>query len=127
MIYEKKVKTNIPIIGVLTQPYLITDESKEFSSDTKMKNSYIPSSHIKFLEAAGARVVPVSYRYSYKKLKSTLKQLNGIYIPGDTNVILKNAKYMDTVSKILELAQDKNLNDHFPLLAVSYGYLALIQ
>ena len=82
----------------------MTDEKKTSFSDTSMIDSYIPSTHIKFLEAAGARVVPISYRFQTKTLLKKLKQLNGIYIPGDTNVILSNAKYMDTVNQIILFA-----------------------
>lgn len=69
-----------------------------------MLNSYIPASHVKFLEAAGARVVPVSYRLGKDKLFKTISQLNGLYIPGDTYANLDNLKYMYTVKTILTWA-----------------------
>ncbi len=49
-----------------------------------------------------------------------------MYIPGDTPIILENERYLNKVRAILQWAQTKNQDDHFPLVAVSYGYLALM-
>jgi hypothetical protein len=49
-----------------------------------------------------------------------------VYIPGDTPIILENERYLNKVRAILQWAQTKNQDDHFPLVAVSYGYLALM-
>ena len=65
----------------------------------------ISVSHVKFLEAAGARVVPVSFRLRDSSLYKLLGQLNGIYIPGDSIKILDSPKYMDTVEKIIEWSE----------------------
>lgn len=94
-----------------------------------MHNSYFAASHVKFLEAAGARTVPVNYRKGKDALIKQLQQLNGLYIPGDTYINLDNPKYMDTVRIILEWAQEANKLStvHFPILGVSYGYLALVK
>jgi hypothetical protein len=70
-----------------------------------MSDSYIPDGHVKFLEAAGARVVPINYRLRLSALNKILGQINGIYIPGDSTDNLSNAKYMDTVSNIIAFAQ----------------------
>ena len=70
-----------------------------------MSSTYIMSSHIKFLEQAGARIVPVNYRMKLTALKKLLSQLNGIYIPGDSPNILNNTRYMYTILSILEWAQ----------------------
>lgn len=50
---------------MLTQPYNdIHYESADSSDDVEMVDSYIPGSHVRFLESGGARVVPLSYRYT---------------------------------------------------------------
>jgi len=49
---------------------------------------YVESSHIKYLEAAGARVVPIDFTLEEEKLKRLLKQLNGVYIPGDNKALV---------------------------------------
>jgi len=47
-------------------------------------NTFFESSHADFLQAGGARVVPIDYRLSDKELMDLLTNLNGLYIPGDT-------------------------------------------
>tara|TARA_B100000780_G_C20956659_1_gene381726 strand:- start:470 stop:601 length:132 start_codon:yes stop_codon:yes gene_type:complete len=42
-------------------------------------------SHVKFLESAGARVVPIDYTDNLDVMKKQLRNLNGIYIPGDSS------------------------------------------
>lgn len=51
-------------------------------------------SHVKFLQASGARIVPVSYKLDKNGFNNILTQLNGIYIPGDHPDILKNERYV---------------------------------
>ena len=68
------IQTNAPIIGVLVQPYTHAKESSELSLDkNNFFGTYLPVAHVKFLEAAGARVVPVNYRVN----KATLRKLLG--------------------------------------------------
>lgn len=93
-----RAKTNTPIIGMLTQPF--PEEWKDLES-TKGYEAYFESSHVEFLQAAGARIVPISYKTPQRKLFEELEQLNGVYIPGDTKSTLKSADYTYTVSKIL--------------------------
>lgn len=44
----------------------------------KGKSTYIASSYIKYLESAGARVVPLHYKDPLDKLTSQFKMLNGL-------------------------------------------------
>lgn len=57
-----------------------------------------------------------------------MSQLNGIYIPGDHPDILKNERYVQGVKSVLLWAQEHNAHpdQHFPVVATSYGYLALL-
>jgi len=48
-----------------------------------MSGTYITTATIKFLEAAGARVIPINYRLRKTALVKILDQINGVYIPGD--------------------------------------------
>ena len=48
--------------------------------------------------------MPVNYRLKTSALKKLLGQINGIYIPGDTEYILFNEKYMATIASILDFA-----------------------
>lgn len=75
------VNSNV-IIGVLTQPFGNLTESVDDYYNEKI-TGYIPSAHIKMLEASGAKIVPVSYKYHVNKVKGVLGQINALYIPGD--------------------------------------------
>ena len=56
------------------------------------KKSYVEASHVKFLESAGARVVPIDWNLPIKKLQEILAQINGVYIPGDQKLFVEDAK-----------------------------------
>jgi len=45
---------------------------------------YIETTHVKFLESAGARVVPIDYTKSEDHIRNQLESINGLYIPGDS-------------------------------------------
>ena len=88
-------------------------------------------SHVKFLESAGARVVPVDYTDGLDIMKKQLRNLNGIYIPGDSPSLIEktNIEYTHKVRDILLWAQNHNEEDdlHFPVMGVGYGFLSMIR
>jgi gamma-glutamyl-gamma-aminobutyrate hydrolase PuuD len=87
---------------VLLQPYTDKKEAaKKFSDKDDFSGTYIPAAHVNFLEAAGARIIPINYRMREAKLDKILSQINGIYIPGDSKNVLENEKYMECVAYIL--------------------------
>jgi hypothetical protein len=70
--------TDIPIYGILTQPYTSAPENPskfggfEAVEGDALKGTFIVMSHIKYLEAAGARIVPISYRLDKNGLVNLL-------------------------------------------------------
>jgi hypothetical protein len=48
---------------------------------------------VKWLEAAGARVVPVSFRSSQQEFDLILSQLNGLLFPGGDLSLLTNTTF----------------------------------
>ena len=72
-----RVKTDVPIYGVLTQPYTSAPENQnkfggfDAVSDP-LAGTFIMMSHVKYLEAAGARIVPISYRLDKNGLVNLL-------------------------------------------------------
>jgi len=72
----KKIANNpkLVVIGIVSAPYLIDNDS--------YITSYIPSSYIKWLESAGAIVVPLQYDLPKTILLSFLKRLHGIVLVG---------------------------------------------
>lgn len=67
---------------------------------------FVESSHVKFLEAAGARVIPIDMEMKDEKLEELLKQINGVYIPGDQKVYAIDSQhhYTKMVQSILQKA-----------------------
>ena len=73
-----RVKTDVPIYGVLTQPYTSKPENPnkfggfEAVKEDPLKGTFIMMPHVKYLEAAGARIVPISYRLDKNGLVNLL-------------------------------------------------------
>lgn len=90
---------------------------------------YFESSHAEFLQAAGARVVPIDYQLSRIELKAKLEQLNGFYIAGDTKESYLNAEYQYAVVTVLSWAQQHNSVEeaHFPVVSMGYGFAAMLE
>lgn len=78
-----RAKTNSPIIGILTQP-IPFDWMNDGLIGEHGWNTFFEASHADFLQAGGARVVPVDYRKDDEAMRELLASLNGLYIPGDT-------------------------------------------
>jgi hypothetical protein len=120
---EAHVETDNPVIGVLKMPmYKELEEQLTWTPE-----AYISASHVKYLESAGARVVPIDLDMHPKELQTLMKKLNGVYIPGDHN-IRGNPEYYRTVSEIVQHAQvfNEEAGNHFPIAAFGYGGLVLL-
>ena len=73
--YERSARrgNTYPVIGIsttLTQPWNLSSASS------------IPASYIKFLEGAGAKIIPIPATTSVSKLKRLLPHLNGYALTG---------------------------------------------
>ena len=81
--HHVRAKTNSPVIGILTQPFpennqiwdseikrvksIVEDHSSpEALHNTTVNGQFIETSHVKFLESAGARVVPIDYTLNHE-------------------------------------------------------------
>ncbi|RYY33301.1 hypothetical protein EON62_04365 [archaeon] len=62
------------MIGILTNPNYITGYTQY--------SSYFPASYVKWLEMAGARVVPIPFDADATTVTTLLKQLNGAFFTG---------------------------------------------
>ena len=71
-----------PIIGVLAQRFV-----KPFP--IKNVTSFISASYVKFLEAAGARVVPVGVDLSENEVEKLFSYINGVLLPGKATISIK--------------------------------------
>ena len=121
--YSKALVPNSPerpIIGILSQT--ITDKLLHKFIPYSENKSYIATSYVKFVQAAGARVVPIFDTYDEKNLTIVFNSLNGIIFPGGGSS-LKDSKYIKTVKKLMKLAIQFNENGgYFPILGICLGF-----
>ena len=123
--HHVRARTNQPIFGVLTQPL-----PDAWNGDLQSTyESFFETSHADFLQAGGARVVPIDYTMEERALKQELASLNGVYIPGDTKQSFEDEQYLMQVRRIMEWAGEHNADEatHFPVVGVSWGMLALLK
>ncbi|KAG4978112.1 hypothetical protein GLYMA_13G268000v4 [Glycine max] len=105
-----------PVIGIVSHPG--DGASGRLSNATGA--SYIAASYVKFVEAAGARVVPLIYTEPPEKLLKKLELVNGVLFTGGW---AKSGLYFETVTKIFKKILEKNdAGDHFPLFATCLGF-----
>lgn len=57
-------------------------QPSEFPEMSPDEYSYIGSSYVKYLESAGAQVVPINYTWDEDTLKAIFVHLNGVMAPG---------------------------------------------
>ncbi|XP_051531684.1 gamma-glutamyl hydrolase isoform X2 [Myxocyprinus asiaticus] len=112
--FGAQIKTNErPIIGVLAQ---------EVFDPQPGKNAYIAASYVKFLESAGARVVPVMINKSEEEYTQLFKSINGVLFPGG-GVSLKSSEYSKAAGIFYRLALQANSNeDYFPVWGTCLGF-----
>ncbi|XP_078439081.1 gamma-glutamyl hydrolase 2-like [Wolffia australiana] len=105
-----------PVIGILSHPG--DGASGRLSNATN--GSYIAASYVKFVKAAGARVVPLIFNEPRKILQRKLKLVNGVLFTGGW---AKEGLYLETAKEIFQHVLERNdKGEHFPLFAVFLGF-----
>ncbi|OVA16139.1 Peptidase C26 [Macleaya cordata] len=105
-----------PVIGILSHPG--DGASGRLNNDTNA--SYIAASYVKFVESAGARVIPLIYNEPQEILYKKLNLVNGVLFTGGW---AKTGLYYETVEGIFKKILEKNdAGDQFPLLAICLGF-----
>lgn len=79
--------------------------------------SYIAASYVKYLESAGARVVPVLWNASDDSLRATFAGLNGLLFPGGgQDLVDYDAPFLMKARLLYDLVTKANsMGDYFPL------------
>eukprot|EP00794_Sanderia_malayensis_P000531 gene531-1184_t len=112
-----------PIIGILAQK--ITDKLLHKFYPLTKHRSYIAASYVKFIEAAGARVVPIPDKIDEKNLTILINSINGLLLPGG-KVNLVDSHYFKTARKLHNLITDYNhQGGYFPILSICLGFEAM--
>lgn len=108
-----------PIIGVLTQevPALM---GAKYEEDYK---SYIAASYVKFIEGAGARVVPIWINKSEDYYAEILSKVNGVLFPGGATWFNQSDGYADAGYHIYNLAKQINAQgSYLPIWGTCLGF-----
>lgn len=101
------------MIGVLAQ---------EVYSPSPGKNAYIAASYVKYLESAGARVVPVMINKTEEEYTTLFKSINGILFPGGGASIFSSG-YAKAAGIFYKLALEANSKgDYFPVWGTCLGF-----
>ncbi|XP_037550416.1 gamma-glutamyl hydrolase [Nematolebias whitei] len=106
-----------PVIGVLAQ---------EVSSPNASHAAYVAASYVKFLESAGARVVPVMINLTLEEYTTLFNSVNGILYPGG-GVSIISSGYQRAAKIFYELAiQANKRGDYFPVWGTCLGFEQLM-
>uniref|UniRef100_A0A7S2RTC8 folate gamma-glutamyl hydrolase n=1 Tax=Mucochytrium quahogii TaxID=96639 RepID=A0A7S2RTC8_9STRA len=131
-VVRPEVETNRPIIGVLTVPVemddkCVTRRRMRRLSDEKEDTSCFHSPYVKWIEAAGGRVVPIPFDASLNRTVELLKHVNGVlFTGGDTPVKQIHSGYMERSRFILDYVIRENLeSSYFPLWGTCMGIQTL--
>jgi len=109
--------TTSPLIGILSQPF-----SSSLHNATSPGDHYIAASYAKWLEAGGARSIPIPYDASASLLDDIWTQIHGVLLPGGA------AAYPETVTWLLDKVVESNkAGNFFPAWGTCLGFEFLIQ
>ncbi|XP_012934720.1 gamma-glutamyl hydrolase [Aplysia californica] len=111
---EAEEVNNRPIIGLLV---------KEVDySVSKLGDEYVEATYVKFLELAGARVVPIRNKQPLSYYDQIFKSVNGVLLPGGATD-LKNSSYAEIGAYLYDKAIEANLyDDYFPIWGTCLGF-----
>ncbi|KAK2992535.1 hypothetical protein RJ640_004309 [Escallonia rubra] len=105
-----------PVIGILSHP----GDGASGRLNSSAGASYIAASYVKFVESAGARVIPLIYNEPPEILQKKLNLVNGVLFTGGW---AKSGLYFEVVEELFKKVLKKNdAGDHFPLLAICLGF-----
>ncbi|KAM9361581.1 gamma-glutamyl hydrolase [Symphorus nematophorus] len=103
-----------PVIGVLAQENLPDDP---FANGT----SYIAASYVKYVEGAGARVVPIRINRTEEEYAQIFSTINGLLLPGG-NVDIQTSLFSRAARIFYNLALKANdAGDYFPIWGTCQG------
>ncbi|GAX73089.1 hypothetical protein CEUSTIGMA_g542.t1 [Chlamydomonas eustigma] len=112
---DSKYKNVKPLIGIMTQP-----------CHSCPGKSYIAAGFVKWIEAAGARAVPIRFYASDSELKRLFKSINGLIFPGGLTWLWRDAPYVIAARKLFKMAVTANdKGDVFPIWGTCLGFQLL--
>merc|ERR1740128_175472 len=117
----RTVLNNRPIIGVLSQELDETEE-KHLPGGHNY-TAYIAASYIKWVEAAGARAVPVIIGKSSDYYRQLFESINGLLLPGGSAPLTGTGGFAEVGKMFFEWAIEANdAGDYFPIWGTCNGF-----
>ncbi|XP_046846038.1 gamma-glutamyl hydrolase-like [Xenia sp. Carnegie-2017] len=113
--HKRKIRTNRPIIGILTQTTYLTPIKY-------LGHTFIYASYVKFLESAGARVVPIFHNRTRNQTHNLCKSINGALLPGEVSNLTESL-YALVARDIFDFAVETYDNGgYFPIMGIGLGH-----
>lgn len=105
-----------PVVGILSQPF------RSIHNDTNSTDHYIAASYVKWLEAGGARSIPIPFDADEQLLNDIWPQINALLLPGGA------ADYPESVQLLLDMVVESNqAGNYFPVWGTCLGFEFLIR
>jgi gamma-glutamyl hydrolase len=111
--------TRSPVIGILSQPDVDRNDGEAHTPGF----FYIAASYVKWLEAGGARSIPIPYDATNELFDDIFLEIDGLLLPGGSATFPPFLQYaLDTI-----VAANKDGSRYFPVWGTCLGYEFLIQ
>ncbi|CAM0954567.1 unnamed protein product [Alopecurus aequalis] len=105
-----------PVIGIVSHP----GDGAGGRISNATSTSYIAASYVKFVEAGGARVIPLIYNEPEERILEKLSLVNGVLFTGGSE---NSGLYFETIKKVFQYVLEKNdAGIPFPLSAQCLGF-----
>ena len=101
-----------PVFGILTQPVKDSNETM------------IAASYVKWLEAGGARSIPIPYNASLSLVEDIFAQVDGILLPGGGSNLPAAAQHL---WDLVQEAHSREPGDMIPVWGTCLGFEFLLQ
>lgn len=110
LVSAQQLRGSAPVVGILAQP--------QFEGD----GDYIAASYVKWLEAGGARSIPIPYDADFALLDDLFTEINGLLLPGGS------ADYPPSLTYLLDkIVNSNSQGKYFPVWGTCLGFEFLIR
>ncbi|XP_076272744.1 gamma-glutamyl hydrolase A-like isoform X1 [Rhynchophorus ferrugineus] len=112
-----------PIVGILSQETYIINK---YFPDRKY-DSFIQASYVKFLESAGARIIPIWIGQTEEYYRRVINYTNGVMFPGGGTYFNETGGYGEAATHLYRIAlEQNNKGTYYPIWGICLGMQALM-